>query len=223
MPSLRFWTGAASLLVVLPLLLLPAPASAHRAPAAADTTSFPHPTEDRDSECGDHIAGCAVGAVLYTVFGPVLHALFSDVRISGTGGPVAAVSLRAGRTFRASSATQRVRPYAAIGMRSQQPPASVGAIGAPTVFLETVAGLRSPAHLWMHGSAPWLERIQLAAEMQWLHNGGSADQLWVEAAPALLTTSAPDTRLALAPTLSVAVAGPQRGVVRPGLSIGVHW
>ena len=223
-----FSHGLAAVLVLAGLLLVslaatPGVASPQRASLVlADTTNYPPPPDDDDRECADSVAGCIVGAALYAVFAPAFNALFSDARIAGAGGPAASINLRAGRTFGDSNPTQLLRPYAALGVRFQQTEPPTGAIGAPTVFMETAAGLRSPAHLWMHGSAPWLERIQLSAELQWLYHGDNTDQLWVEVAPALSTSSS-DTRLALAPTLSVALAGPQQAVVRPGLSLGVHW
>ena len=193
--------------------------------AVADTTNYPHPPDDNDRECAENLAGCVVGAALYAVLGPPLRFLLSDARIAGTGGPASALSLRAGRTIRYDPGSGvALYPYAALGMRSQQ----VGPVPAQTrneeIFLEAAVGLRSPVHTWTPGGADWLRRVHLATEARWLHRGSTHDQLWIEVAPGLATARpASPSRLVLAPTLAVGVAGPERGTVQPGLSLGVHW
>lgn len=230
MRSFCLWLYVVTGLVVAGLLLVGAtpaaasPVSPRSAPiSVADTTNYPPPPDDGDHECADSIAGCVVGAALYAVFAPAFNALFSDARIAAAGGSAAALSLRVGRTLHYDSGTgPAVFPYAAVGIRSQQLAAPNPALRTERVFLETTVGLRSPVHTWTSGGADWLQRIRLDAEAQWLHHGSTHDHLWLEAAPGLMTTSA-STQLVLAPTLSVALAGPRQGLVRPGLSLGVHW
>ncbi|MFO8231271.1 MAG: hypothetical protein R6U20_01265 [Longimonas sp.] len=217
--------AVAALLLVGGPTAAASPASPHSAPAAlADTTNHPPPPDYGDHECADNLAGCAVGVALYTLFAPAFNALFSDARIAAAGGSAAALSLRVGRTLRYDSgASPAVFPYVAVGMRSQQLAQPDPALHVERVFLETAVGLRSPVHTWTPGGADWLHRIRLDAEAQWLHRGSTHDHLWLEAAPGLMTTSGASTRLVLAPTLSVALAGPRQGLVRPGLTLGVHW
>ncbi|WP_141491677.1 hypothetical protein [Longimonas halophila] len=226
MRSSCFWMCVvAGLLLVGYTTAAASPVSSRSAPpSVADTTNYPPPPDGNDHECADSIAGCIVGAALYAVFAPAFNALFSDVRIAAAGGSAAALSLRVGRTLRYDSgAGPAVFPYAAVGIRSQQLAQPDPALRTERVFLETTVGLRSPVHTWTSGGADWLQRIRLDAEAQWLHRGSTHDHLWLEAAPGLMTSTGSSTRLVLAPTLSVALAGPRQGLVRPGLSLGVHW
>lgn len=227
--SLKCRLGAA---VVFSALLLsslsPAFASASNGPAphvVVDTTNIPHPPDDNDRECAESVAGCVVGAVLYTVFAPAFNALFSDARIAGAGGPASALSLRAGRTIRYDSGTSAAfYPYAALGIRSQQVTPTTPQPHNEKIFLEGAVGMRSPLHTWTPSGADWLKRVHLSTEVRWLHNGDVHDQLWIEVAPGLATARpASPSRLVLAPTLAVGVAGSERGTVQPGLSLGVHW
>ncbi len=227
MLSSRFW-----LYVVAGLLLVEGTTAASTAAsprlvpvAGADTTTYPHPPDDDDPECAQNLVGCVVGAALYAVLGPPLRFLLSDARVAGTGGPASALSLRAGRTVRYSPGTGvALYPYVALGMRSQQVrPVSVQT-RTEEIFLEAAAGVRSPLHTWTPGGADWLRRVHLATEARWLHRSSTHDQLWMEVAPGLATARpASPSRLVLAPTLAVGVAGPERGTVQPGLSLGVHW
>jgi len=232
MRSSCFWSCIVTGLAVAGLLLVagptaaPAPASPRSAPAAwADTTNYPPPPDDGDHECADNLAGCAVGVALYTLFAPAFNALFSDAQIAGAGGPASALSLRVGRTIRYDAGPGvALYPYAALGMRSQEVDPVPAQPRNEKIFLEAAVGLRSPVHTWTSGGADWLKRFHLSAETRWLHRGSTHDQLWIEAAPGLATArpSSP-SRLVLAPTLAVGIAGPERGTVQPGLSLGVHW
>lgn len=95
-----------------------------------------------------------------------------------------------------------------------------GAERADRTFLESTADIRSPLHTWAVNGADWLERMQISTEMQWPCHGSSGDQVETEVALGLRTISTPFMRLA--PVLSVTVAGPQQGVIRLGIGVGVH-